>query len=86
MKRTLGHNRDGKAILATDAEIFKNALQQEVDGIKPRYCFYDYNKREPVTPAGWLVWSLNDGCGIVYRREDGKMIICAGVQGDFCYM
>jgi hypothetical protein len=36
--------------------------------------------------AGWLVWSLSDGgCGVVYRRKDGKMIITTGLQGDFCY-
>lgn len=51
------------------------------------YELYDYNKKQAVTPAGWLVWSLFDGgCGVVYRREDGKMIICAGWQGEFCYM
>lgn len=39
-----------------------------------------------MTPAGWLVWSLSDGgCGVVYRRKDGKMIITTGLQGDFCY-
>ena len=57
------------------------------DGVKPHYAFYDYKKHEKITPAGWLVWSLSDGgCGVVYRREDGKMIICTGVQGNFCYM
>lgn len=25
------------------------------------------------------------GCGVVYRRNDGKMIITTGVQGDFGY-
>lgn len=33
-----------------------------------------------------LVWSLtNGGCGVVYHRNDGKMIINTGMQGDFCY-
>ena len=83
--RTLGHNREGKAIFATDKEIIDNAIEQEKEGIKPHYSFFDYKKREKVTPPGWLVWSLQDGCGVVYRREDGKMIIVAGSQGDFCY-
>lgn len=86
LKRTLGHRKDGCAVFATDAEIIENALQQERDGIKPHYVFYDYKKKEPITPAGWLVWSLMDGCGVVYRRDDGKMTICAGHQGEFCYV
>ena len=86
MKRTLGHNREGKAIFSTDLEIIQNALQQEKEGIKPHYSFYDYKKKEPITPPGWLVWSLYDGCGVVYRRKDGKMIIVAGSQGDFAYV
>ena len=84
MKRTLGHKKDGSVVFATDAEIIENAMQQERDGIKPHYSFYDYKKKEQVTPAGWLVWSLWDGCGVVYRRDDGKMVIISGVQGDFC--
>lgn len=84
IKRTLGHRKDGSAVFATDADIIKNAIQQEKDGVKPHYSFYDYKKKEPVTPAGWLVWSLWDGCGVVYRRDDGKMVIISGVQGDFC--
>ena len=84
--RFCGHLKDGTQLLLTDDEIINNALEQEKQGIKPHYAFYDYKKHEKVTPAGWLVWSLNDGgCGGVYRRENGKMIICAGVQGDFCY-
>ena len=50
------------------------------------YAFYDYKRHEKITPAGWLVWSLSDGgCGVVYRRKDGKMIITTGLQSDFCY-
>nr|DAP26281.1 MAG TPA: protein of unknown function DUF2149 [Caudoviricetes sp.] len=30
------------------------------------------------------MWStFADGCGVVYRRSDGKMIITTGFQGDF---
>lgn len=68
-----------------DEEIIENALQQEKDGIKPHYSFYDYKGGEKVTPPGWLIWSTNSGCGVVYRRNDGKMIITIGMQGDFCY-
>ena len=82
--RFCGHLKNGAQLLLSDDEIINNAIEQEKSGIKPHYAFYDYKKHEKVTPAGWLVWSLFDGgCGVVYRREDGKMIICAGVQGDF---
>lgn len=84
-KRFCGYKKDGTQLLLSDADIIQNALEQEKDGVKPRYAFYDRKNKKAVTPAGWLVWSLWDGgCGVVYRREDGKMIICAGVQGDFC--
>lgn len=72
-------------LIATAEEIINNALQQEAEGIEPHYSFYDYKKHETVTAPGWLVWSTFDGCGVVYRREDGKMIICTGVQSDFVY-
>ena len=84
--RFCGHLKNGEQLLLSDDEIINNALEQEKQGIKPHYAFYDWKNKKAVTPAGWLVWSLFDGgCGVVYRREDGKMIICAGVQGDFCY-
>ena len=54
--------------------------------IAPKQGFYDYKNKKPVTPAGWLIWSLRDGCGVVYRRHDGKMIIVTGRQGEFCYI
>lgn len=86
MKNYIIGTKNGRNILASEKEIIKNALEQEEHGIKPHYSFYDYKKGEKVTPSGWLVWSsLNYGCGIVYRRKDGKMIITVGVQGDFCY-
>lgn len=86
-KRFCGHKKDGSQLILTDAEIINNALEQEQEGIRPHYSFFDWNKKAAITPAGWLVWSLWDGgCGVVYRREDGKMIICAGMQGDFCYI
>ena len=86
-KRFCGYKKDGSRLILSDAEIIGNALDQEKDGVKPHYAFYDWKNKKAVTPAGWLVWSLFDGgCGVVYRREDGKMIICTGVQSDFCYM
>ena len=86
MKRTLGHRKDGSAVFATDTEIIENALQQERDGIKPHYSFYDYKNKKTITPKGWLAWSLWEGCGVVYRREDGKMVIVTGRQGEFAYV
>lgn len=81
-----GRQKSRKALLLSDDEIISNALEQEKSGIKPHYAFYDYKKHEKITPAGWLVWSLSDGgCGVVYRRKDGKMIITTGLQSDFCY-
>lgn len=78
--------RDGVRVFK-ESEIIKNALQQERDGIAPHYAFYDPVHGDRLTPAGWLVWStLESGCGVVYRRHDGKMIISQGVQGDFIYV
>lgn len=71
----------------SDEEIIENALDQEAQGIKPHYVWMDCKKIEPITPAEWLVWSVWDGgCGVFYRREDGKMIIVQGWQGDFLYI
>lgn len=83
----IGTNRkERRVITATAEEIIKNALEQEKQGIKPHYSWFDYKTREPITPPGWLVWSDSYyGCGVVYRRSDGKMVIATGVQGDFCY-
>ena len=52
----------------------------------PHYAFYDYKNKKAITPPGFLVWSLVDGCGVVYRRADGEMVLIKGVQSDFCYM
>ncbi len=77
--------RDKNRII-TESEAIENALEQEKSGIKPHYSWYDHKKKETVTPPGWLVWSTwSDGCGVVYRRSDGKMIVLAGIQGDFIY-
>ena len=79
--------KDGKILTATESEIINNALEQEKDGIKPHFAWWDYKNHRPVTNKGWRVWSsVNHGCGVVYRRHDGKMVIVTGVQGDFAYM
>ena len=79
--------KNGTILTATESEIINNALQQEKDGINPHFAFYDYKNQRPVTNKGWLVWSsFNHGCGVVYRRHDGKMVIVTGVQSDFAYM
>lgn len=86
MKNYLIGEKAGRCVVVSEKEIIENALQQEKDGIKPHYYFYDYKTGKPLTPVGWLVWSsLKYGCGVVYRRNDGKMIITTGTQGDFCY-
>ena len=79
--------KDGKILTATESEIINNALEQKKSGVNPHFAFYDYKNQCPVTNKGWLVWSsVNHGCGVVYRRNDGKMVIVTGVQGDFAYM
>ena len=77
------HLKDGVKIV-TESEAIKNAKEQEKEGVQPRYAFYDYKSNKPLTLPGWLVWSTYaDGCGVVYRRKDGKMILTTGMQGDF---
>jgi len=80
------HTKDGIKRL-TENDAIKNAMYQESCGIVPHYAFYNYEKTEPVTRPGWLVWSTCcDGCGVVYRREDGKPVLITGMQSEFCYM
>lgn len=77
------HTKDGNKVI-TESEAIQNALEQEQQGVKPLYSFYDYKNKKAVTGSGWLVWSTyQDGCGVVYRRSDGKMILITGWQGEF---
>ena len=77
------HTKNG-AQLVTETQAIRNALKQEKSGIYPRYAFRDYKSGENIAPPGWLVWSTwADGCGVVYRRKDGKMIVVTGFPGDF---
>lgn len=78
------YDANGKNFAFSEKEIIENALQQELEGIKPRFSWYDYKKKESTTPPGWLVVSMHSGCCVVYRRKDGKMVILTGKQGDFC--
>lgn len=74
--------RQGKDdLIYKGSEIIQNALEQEKQGIEPHYAWYDYKKHKALTPAGWLVWSAYDGCCVVFRRSDGKMIIQTGGTG-----
>ena len=85
MKNYIIGTKNGRNILASEKEIIKNALEQEKSGANPHYSFFDYKTDEKITPPGWLVWSnTRYGCGVVYRRSDGKMVILTGMQGDFC--
>lgn len=77
------HAKNG-VVLVTESQAINNALDQEKSGVIPRYSFLGYKTGENLTPPGWLVWStFADGCGVVYRRSDGKMIVTTGFQGDF---
>ena len=86
MERTfILHMKSGTKII-TESDAINNALDQEKEGVEPHYSFYDYKNHETVTPPGWLIWStFQDGCGVVYRRNDGKMIVTTGMQSDFAY-
>jgi hypothetical protein len=75
----------GKTLFFTHSEVIDNFELQEKT-TEPHYCFYDYKHGEPITPPGFLIWSLWDGCGVAYRRSDGEIILARGVQSDFCYM
>lgn len=78
------HLKDGAKIV-TESDAILNAEEQEKEGVQPRYAFFDYESNKPLTLPGWLVWSTYaDGCGVVYRRHDGKMVLTTGMQGDFC--
>lgn len=82
-KNYILHTKNGVQ-LVTASQAISNALEQEKNGISPRYAFRDYKSGENITPPGWLVWStLEDGCGVVYRRSDKKMIVATGFPGDF---
>lgn len=84
MERTFIFHLHAGTKIITESDAINNALDQEKEGVEPHYSFYDYKKHEPVTPPGWLVWSTyQDGCGVVYRRGDGKMVVSTGMQGDF---
>ena len=82
-ERYILHTKNGVE-LVTESQAISNALDQEKSGVIPRYSFRDYKTGEKLTTPGWLVWStFADGCGVVYRRSDGKMIVTKGFQGDF---
>lgn len=42
----------GKNQIITESEAIENALEQEKSGIIPHYSWYDYKKKETVTPPG----------------------------------
>jgi hypothetical protein len=67
----------------TEADAIRNAEEQQAAGVAPMYQYRNTNG-DAITPRGWLVWSTwEDGAGVVYRRDDGKMILVTGWQGDF---
>lgn len=87
MERTFILHLKNENKVITEADAFREAERQKKAGISPRYAWRDGKTGEPITPPGWLVWSTYaDGVGVVYRRNDEKMILVTGWQGDFCYM
>lgn len=72
------HTKNGVE-LVTESQAIRNALDQEKGSIIPRYSFRDYKTGEKLTPPRWIIWStFADGCGVVYRRSDRKMIVTTG--------
>ena len=47
--RFCGYKKDGSQLILSDAEIIENALEQEKDGVKPHYAFYDWKNKKAVT-------------------------------------
>lgn len=52
MKNYIIGEKNGRCVVVSEKEIIENALQQEKDGIKPHYSFYNYKNGEKVTPKG----------------------------------
>lgn len=80
------HFKDGHTQVVKESEAIENALQQEKDGVKPGFIWYTKKKDGSIETIGnpvWLVWSTWGGCGVCYRRNDGKMIVVTGWQADF---
>lgn len=40
------YDKSGKNFVFSEKEIIENALQQEREGINPRFCWYDYQKKK----------------------------------------
>ena len=86
MRKFLIHTKNGNQII-TEEEAIKNARDQEKSGLAPAYSFYDFRKKETITPPGWLIWSTyEDGCGVVYRGTGGAFHLVTGCQGDFIFI
>ena len=83
-RKILLHLKDGNKIYS-ESELIEEGKRQEKEGVKPMYCFWDYKHNEPITSAGWLVYSTyEDGCGVVYRIQgDGDYRLVTGWQGEF---
>ena len=78
------HTQEGNKTFKR-SEMIDNAKQQEADGIKPGYCFYDYKNGKNITPPGWLVYSTyQDGAGVVYKTDKETYIFIRGWQSEFC--
>ena len=83
MRNFVLHMKKGN-LLITEVDAIAEAERQEKSGISPTYSWRDNRTGRLMTAPGWLVWSTYaDGCGVVYRRSDGKMILVTGWQGDF---
>lgn len=84
IERAFTIHTDGGILFIKESDAIENALKQEKEGIEPHYS-YNFGKGD-VSAPGWLVWSTwSDGCGVVYRRNDGKMVLLTGWQSDFIY-
>ena len=79
------HLKTGNKRIACEDAI-KNAEYQKSQGVAAHYALFDNTNREKLSNPGWLIWSTRqDGAGVVVPRDDGKLVLLTGWQGDFAY-
>jgi hypothetical protein len=69
----------GKVLTFSCDEILENFETQEKND--PPH----YKLSGKCQERGFLIWSLQDGCGVAFRRPDGNVYLVRGFQGDFVY-
>jgi hypothetical protein len=71
------HTKDGNRIITAD-EILENVKSRIENGEKPQY------RTDGIDSKGFLIWSTyHDGAGVAFIREDNKIFVVTGWQGEF---